>query len=137
MPPLFEVIEVIAVLATALLFGGMTLFAGGLAAFLFSVLPVVEARRLIRAAFPPFYTLVMVMSALAAAAAVTVSGMAAAILATIAATTWPTRQVLMPAINRASDSGAHRRFHRLHGLSVLVTLAHIVASAWVLVRLAE
>jgi hypothetical protein len=37
----------------------------------------------------------------------------------------PARQVLMPAINRATDSGAKTQFKRLHGLSVLVTLIHI------------
>ena len=68
MPAFIEFLEVIALLMTALLFGGMTLFAGGLAAFLFSVLPVAEARRLIRAAFPPFYTLVMITAILAAIA---------------------------------------------------------------------
>ena len=43
-----------ALLATALLFGGMLLFAGGFAAFALKALPPVEARLLIRAAFPPF-----------------------------------------------------------------------------------
>lgn len=136
MPAFIEVIEVIAVLATALLFGGMTLFAGGLAAFLFSVLPVAEARRLIRAAFPPFYLLVMATAAIAALAAMPLSSMAAGLLLTIAVTTWPTRQFLMPAINHASDTGARQRFHLLHGLSVIITLGHIVVSGWVLVTFA-
>jgi hypothetical protein len=38
----------------------------------------------------------------------------------------------MPAINRATDTGAQARFKRLHALSVLVTLSHIVLSGWVL-----
>lgn len=41
-----------ALLTTAGLFGGMLLFAGGFAAFLFEVLPVAAARALIRKAFP-------------------------------------------------------------------------------------
>jgi hypothetical protein len=56
-------------------------------------------------------------------------------LALIALTTVPTRQVLMPAINAATDRGQRQRFVRLHTLSVLVTLAHIAAAAAVLVRL--
>lgn len=136
MPAFIEVIEVTAVLATALLFGGMTLFAGGLAAFLFSVLPVADARRLIRAAFPPFYLLVMATAAVAALAAMPLSSMAAGLLLTIAVTTWPTRQFLMPAINHASDTGASQRFHLLHGLSVIITLGNIVVSGWVLVTFA-
>jgi hypothetical protein len=38
-------------------------------------------------------------------------------------------------INAASDSGNHRGFQWLHGLSVVITLAHIVASAISLVWL--
>jgi hypothetical protein len=42
----------------------------------------------------------------------------------------------MPAINDATDRGLRRRFAWLHGLSVVVTLAHIVIAGAVLVRLA-
>ncbi len=38
----------------------------------------------------------------------------------------------MPAINRATDAGLHRRFKWLHGLSVVITLAHIAAVGWIL-----
>ena len=41
----------------------------------------------------------------------------------------------MPAINAASDAGDKGGFARLHGLSVVITLIHILASAVVLVRL--
>jgi hypothetical protein len=41
----------------------------------------------------------------------------------------------MPAINRASDTGARARFNALHGLSVAITLAHIALAGVVLVRL--
>lgn len=58
----------------------------------------------------------------------------AAIMAAIALTTIPTLQVLMPAINAATDTGNKRRFGMLHGLSVVVTLIHIVAAAYVLHR---
>jgi hypothetical protein len=55
-------------------------------------------------------------------------------LAGIAVTTVPTRQLLMPAINRATDEGARRRFGVLHSISVVTTLGHIAVSAWVLAR---
>ena len=45
------------------------------------------------------------------------------------------RQMLMPAINLATDSGRRQRFKWLHSLSVVITLSHIVAAGWVLVRL--
>lgn len=125
-----------ALLTTAGLFGGMLLFAGGFAAFLFTALPVEQARALIRKAFPPFYLFVIGVAVLAALLAATVDRTGALALAAIALTTVPARQVLMPAINDATDRGLRQRFARLHGLSVAVTLAHIVVAAAVLVRLA-
>ena len=40
----------------------------------------------------------------------------------------------MPAINRATDGGARRRFAAIQGLSVAVTLVHIAAAGAVLAR---
>jgi hypothetical protein len=57
------------------------------------------------------------------------------LLALIAVTTLYARQILMPAINRATDEGAKTRFKWLHGFSVLITLAHIVMAGVVIVRL--
>lgn len=125
-----------ALLTTALLFGGMLLFAAGFATFLFKVLPMAEARVLIRKAFPPFYLFVLGMSVLAALLSVPTDRTGAFALAAIAVTTVFARQVLMPAINDATDRGLRQRFTRLHGLSVVVTLAHIVVAGAVLVRLA-
>jgi hypothetical protein len=45
-----------------------------------------------------------------------------------------TRQVLMPAINRATDTGAKAGFQWLNGLSVATTLARIGLSGFVLTR---
>ena len=61
--------------------------------------------------------------------------LSAVLLATIAVTVVPTRQLLMPAINAATDAGNKRRFGRLHGVSVLITLAHIGLAGWVLARM--
>ena len=124
-----------ALLTTALLFGGMLLFAAGFATFLFKVLPMAEARVLIRKAFPPFYLFVIGVATAAALLAASTDRLAAQMLALIALSTVPTRQVLMPAINTATDRGQRQRFMRLHTLSVIVTLAHIAAAAAVLVRL--
>lgn len=137
------VLDAAALLTTAFLFGGMLLFAAGFAAFLFTALPQAEARALIRKAFPPFYVFVMVTSALAAALVATVApatpqhAWCAWALGLIALTTLPTRQVLMPAINRATDAGERKRFGQLHGLSVLITLAHIATAGAVLIQLAD
>ena len=125
-----------ALLAAALLFGGMTLFSFGFAAFLFSALPPETARPTIRRAFPWFYLFVIAFAALAATLLWPFDPLGAGLLALIAATTLPTRQLLMPAINRATDSGAKSRFKALHGLSVLITLAHIGLAGYVLARIA-
>jgi len=123
-------------LTTALLFGGMLFFAGGFAAFAFKALPPVEARLLIRAAFPPFYTFVILAATVAALLTWALDVYSTLALALIALTTIPTRQILMPAINEAADSGKTKRFHILHLLSVLITLAHIGIAGLALLRLA-
>jgi hypothetical protein len=125
-----------ALLTTALLFGGMVLFSFGFAAFLFTALPPDVAGPAIRRAFPHFYLFVIGTAAIAAGLIVAVDPLAAGLLATIAATTLPTRQILMPAINRATDAGARARFNTLHGLSVLITLGHIGLAGFVLARFA-
>lgn len=125
-----------ALLATAFVFGGMLLFAAGFAAVAFKALPPAQARGLIRQAFPPFYLYVIVTAAVAALLALPSDTWGAAALASVALRTVPTRQLLMPAINRATDSGQKQRFAWLHGLSVLITLAHIGVAGWVLLRLA-
>lgn len=126
-----------ALLSAALLFGGMLLFAAGFAAFAFKAFPLPDARALIRKAFPSFYLFVMVTAGAAALLSWSRDPLSAVGLASIALTTVPARQVLMPAINRATDLGLKARFARLHGLSVLITLAHIVAAAVIVLRLAR
>ena len=123
-----------ALLATSLLFGGMMLYSFGFAAFLFSALPPETARSTIRSAFPHFYLFVIATAAMAAALIWPVNSTLAIALGAIAVTTVPARQILMPAINRATDTGAKSRFKSLHGLSVVTTLAHIAIAGWVLSR---
>lgn len=126
----------IALLATALMFGGTILYAFGFAAFVFTALPAETAGPLIRRAFPHFYLFVFATSALAATLSFSADAISGVILAAIAVTTLFARQVLMPAINAATDQGAKARFKTLHTLSVIITLAHIVAAGIVLLRLA-
>ena len=126
----------LAVLSTALLFGGMTLYAFGFAAFLFTALPAKTAGEALRRAFPWFYAFVIATAAAAALFWWPRDAVHAAVMAAVAITTVPVRQVLMPAINRATDAGQRQRFKWLHGLSVAVTLGHIGATGWLLANLA-
>lgn len=125
----------LAVLTTALLFGGMTLYSLGFAAFLFTALPAATAGLALRRAFPLFYLFVIVTALLASAFLWPHDPLASVLMALVAITTVPARQTLMPAINLATDNGQRRRFKWLHGLSVVITLAHIGAAGVVLVRL--
>jgi hypothetical protein len=126
----------LAVLSTALLFGGMTLYSFGFAAFLFKALPAKTAGEALRRAFPWFCTFVIATSAAAAVLWWPRDAVYAAVMAAVAVTTVPVRQILMPAINRATDAGLRQRFKWLHGLSVVVTLGHIAATGWLLSKLA-
>lgn len=125
----------LALLVSALLFGGMVLYSFGFAAFVFSALPAETAGPLIRRAFPHFYMFCLIVAALGGVLAFTQDVIAGWILAAIALSTVPTRQVLMPAINSATDSGRKDRFKALHTVSVCITLGHIAGAAYVIVRL--
>lgn len=127
-------IQVVSLLMTALLFGGMVLYSFGFAAFLFTALPSPIAGTTLRRAFPHFYLFVLVTAALAAGLTWPGDKLSALFLAIIAVTTIPARQLLMPAINAATDAGAKGRFKVLHGLSVLISLGHIVLAGVVLAR---
>lgn len=129
--------DTIALLVTALLFGGMTLYSFGFAAFVFSALPADTAGPLIRRAFPHFYLFVLACSVVAGVLLMLQDWIGAAIMTAVALSTIYARQSLMPAINAATDAGQTTRFKWLHGLSVAITLAHIVATGAVLIRMAE
>ena len=134
---MFEIVtRISALLTSSLLFGGMLLFSASFAAFLFKSLPPAEARVLIRKAFPSFYIFVIITSLIAALLSLNSSLYSANILALITLSTIPTRQILMPAINAASDEKLNQRFLVLHSLSVVITLVHIIAVALVIVDLA-
>ncbi len=120
--------------ATALLFGGMVLYSFGFAAFLFKNVVPGEAGRLLRLAFPPFYLAVIGCAGAAALLRAPADPLGAALLAAVALSTIPARQLLLPAIDAASDAGAKRRFAWLHGASVALGLAQIALVAWALLR---
>ena len=124
-------------LVVALLFGGMFLFSAGFAAFLFRYLPPEDARMLIRKVFPPFYLFVIFSSGLAVVLFWRSDSFSAAWMAFVMLTAVAARQLLMPAINRATDLGHRKRFLWLHGFSVLLTLGHIVLAAVILVQMVQ
>ena len=124
----------LALLATSLLFGGMVLYSFGFAAILFKTLPPKVAGQTLRRAFPYFYTFVIGSALVASVLTWPGDTLSAGLLAFIGLTTLPARQILMPAINRATDTGAKTRFNWLHSVSIALTLAHIGVAGLVLVR---
>jgi Domain of unknown function (DUF4149) len=125
-----------ALLVTALMFGGTILYSFGFAAFVFNALPAQTAGPLIRRAFPHFYLFVLITSVIGSALTFAFDGFATVLLGLIAATTVIARQVIMPAVNAATDAGAKGRFKLLHTLSVIITLVHIGVAGYLIVRLA-
>lgn len=123
-----------ALIVSALLFGGMTLYSFAFAAFLFNTLPADEAGSLLRKAFPHFYLFVIVAAAIAALLHMGLDTVSEGVLLAISLTAVPARQQLMPAVRQAMDDEDQSRFKWLHGISVLVTLAHIGGAGYVLIR---
>lgn len=135
-------IEPVALLVCATLFGGMTLYSFGFAAFVFRTQPADVAGRMLRQAFPPYYLFVAGCAALGALMLLPVAPVPAAVMATVALTTVYARQILMPQINAArdaqlaGDAGAARRFGWLHGGSVVLQLVQLAATGWVIIGFA-
>jgi hypothetical protein len=103
-----SMISSLAVLSTALLFGGMTLYSFGFAAFLFKALPAKTAGEALRRAFPWFYAFVIATSAAAALLWWPRDAVFAAVMAAVAVTTVPVRWIRT--LPLASRSG-HLPFH--------------------------
>lgn len=129
-------IDIAALLSTALLFGGMTLFLFGFAPLVFSALPADVAGKLLRQAFPHYYLFVLITAAIAGLALWPRDPLASGLMAATAAVAGIARHMLMPAINTARDTGAKSRFNGLHGLSVALNMLQLAAIVAVLVRLA-
>ena len=105
--------ENFALLAIVFLFGGLLLFSGGFGAMVFKHLSPDQARPFIRQTFPFFYKFVLAASLVSTLALTFVNYQAAFAMVIIFATTLPTRQILMPAINKAADSQQKKKFKGL------------------------
>ena len=128
--------SIAALLATSLLFGGMTLYSFGFAPLVFSALPSDVAGKLLRQAFPHYYLFVLIIAAVAAVTLWPANHINAGLMAATAIVAVVARQVLMPMINTARDAGTKQKFDRLHGLSVALNMLQLAAVVAVLVRLA-
>lgn len=139
--------RIAAVLSVAAVFGGMTFFSTVLAPLIFRVLSGPTAAQFLRRAFPVYYGVMGILSALAAGVALGAGPPArlteAMAMAVVAVVFVIARQVLMPRINAARDeelagsAAAGQRFRTLHGLSVAVNVCQLAVVAVTLVALAS
>ena len=118
----------------------MMLYSFGFAPMVFSALPAEDADRFIRAAFPWYYLFVIVTAGIGGAILLRSNSRSGALALAIAVIAIFARQVLMPRINIARDmqlkgiGEAKRRFSRLHGFSVALNFAQLIAAGYVLYR---
>jgi Domain of unknown function (DUF4149) len=127
---------IIALLATSLLFGGMTFYSFGFAPLVFSALPMDVAGKFLRLAFPYYYLFVIITAVVAAIALWPLDHLSAGLMAATAGAGLFARQVLMTTINFFRDRGETRNFNRAHVLSVTINMLQLLAVVTVLVRLA-
>ncbi len=133
-------LQYFALFATALLFGSMVFFSAVMAPLIFIKMDGERAGRFIRQVFPWYYLVVLVLGGVATVCLVFQRPIDAAILGGVTCVAVATRQLLMPAINRARDAmlagdeSSGQRFSRLHRLSVWINAAQIIAIAIVLAR---
>lgn len=138
-------LDLLAGLALALTFGGMTFFSAVMAPLIFTRLPSEAAGAFIREVFPWYYlsmgatslfALLMLLPGIGQGLIWPALFTGVALLGFVFA-----RQILMPMINRARDASlagdpiAGQRFKRLHGLSVMINgiqwLA-VLAALWII-----
>jgi len=136
---ILETLQIVGTLLAALGLGGMLFFAAVFAPLVFRKLPADDAGPFIREVFPVYYTVLTVMTVLAALALW--NRAEAPVLAAVAALFVFAQHVLMPRINRASslrqlgDIAEAANFTRLHRLSVIINVAQMAALLAVVLRL--
>ncbi|MEM9349948.1 MAG: DUF4149 domain-containing protein [Pseudomonadota bacterium] len=128
-------LDAVALLATAILLGGMTFFSFGFAPVLFKLLPLEQVRPILRGTFPYYYLAIIAFGAICTALALPQSTLAALILAVITLSTVYARQILMHQINNAADAEDKKKFGQLHGASVVIQLIQLGLCAWALLLL--
>lgn len=135
-------LSALALLAMALLVGGMAFFAAVVAPLVFTRLPPEHSGAFIRQVFPVYYLWVGATAAAAALALGALRPWDAAAMAGVALATIWLRQGLMARINRLSDAAqagdraAGQGFARAHRTSVLVNVAQVGVAVVVLLRAA-
>ena len=133
---------IVSQLLLAGLFGSMLFFSFVMAPLVFVKLEAETAGRFIRALFPWYYLVVLVLSALAGITLIGFAPLEAGVMWGVTSLAVFTRQILMLKINELRDESnagnevAEKRFNQLHRLSVVINFVQLAAVTLVLVRIA-
>lgn len=125
--------EIAAGVVIALVLGGMAFFSFVFSPLVFFRLPAETAGPFIREVFPWYFLVTAVLFAVAAVLLWAQPGLAV-LMAAMAVLGLGNRQVLMPRINRmrdrllAGETGAEKRFDRLHRASVGINLLQMATA---------
>ena len=141
---LIQILQGVATVLVALLAGSMLFFSFVMAPLIFIKLDIDVAGKFVRAVFPWYYLLILILAGLGALTLVAFAPLNAGLMALIAASTAYCRQHLMPRINeyrdrsRAGEAGTtevfdklHRRSEVLNGLQLLAVMAVLLHLAFV------
>lgn len=132
--------QVAGLLLCGMALGAMLFFAGVVAPTIFRTVAADMAGDLIRALFPPYYVVLMIVTAVAALSLW--ERPEAPVLAAVSALFAFARWGLLPRIGQARDlkllgePGEGKVFRRLHRLSVVINLAQMLALLGVFLHLA-
>jgi len=131
-----QMLSAIALYATAILLGTMLFFSFVVTPVAFKALEGDNVSKYLRALFPLYYLVIIMCGAVGALAlASNAHPVPASLLAVVAGFALLMRQFVLPRLDAlrtgraAGEAVATRQFKRLHGLSMVVNLAQIVAVA--------
>jgi hypothetical protein len=138
---LFSIMSSSGLLLLSILAGSMLFFSFVMAPLIFIKLDIDVAGRFVRAVFPWYYLLVIVLAALAGALIAPSWPLNASLLGLVTVSTVYCRQSLMPAINNYRDrslsgeKGSNKIFDKLHRRSEILNGLQLLAVFAVLVHL--
>lgn len=129
-----QMLSAIALYATAILLGTMLFFSFIVTPVAFKALEGDNVSKYLRALFPLYYLVIIICGAVGALTlALSENPMPASLLTAVAGLALLMRQFMLPRLDAlragraAGEPAATRQFKRLHGLSMVVNLAQIVA----------
>ena len=141
---LIQILQGVATVLVALLAGSMLFFSFVMAPLIFVKLDIDVAGKFVRAVFPWYYLLILILAGLGALTLVAFAPLNAGLMLLIAGSTAYCRQYLMPQItqfrdrSRAGEAGStdifdklHRRSEALNGLQLMAVMAVLLHLAFV------